>query len=108
MNTKLFEVRDAGTFIPVIATRMVSDDEKEAYLLNRGGYSRSIPLVLLTRIGREDRGCHFASFEWRDLTMQTAHDYISAHFDELESGAVIDVEFIRGLRAKPKVSEREG
>ena len=38
--------------------------------------------------------------------MKEAHAYIAGHFEELESGAVIDVEFILGETAEAKKSER--
>jgi hypothetical protein len=38
--------------------------------------------------------------------MATAHHYIYDHFDELDDGDVVDVEFILGETAIKKVSER--
>jgi hypothetical protein len=38
--------------------------------------------------------------------MPVAHDWIRAHFDELEDGDVVDVEFILKEKPKPKISER--
>ncbi len=35
------------------------------------------------------------------------HTWLIDHFDEIESGAVVDVEFILGEKPAPKVSERE-
>lgn len=40
-------------------------------------------------------------------TMPTAHQYIIDNWDNLESGALIDVEHILGLREAPKQSEQE-
>ena len=39
--------------------------------------------------------------------MRTAHEWLREHFDEIEDGGVVDVEFILGERAEPKRSERE-
>jgi hypothetical protein len=39
-------------------------------------------------------------------TMRQAHLYITAHFDELSDGQVIDIEWILKETSKPKVSER--
>ena len=39
-------------------------------------------------------------------TMQVAHLYIEEHFAKLNSGDVVDVEFIMGLTKQPKISER--
>jgi hypothetical protein len=38
--------------------------------------------------------------------MQTAHEYIVSHFNELETGAVIDVQHLLGESDEPKRSER--
>ena len=37
--------------------------------------------------------------------MEAAHQFIINHFDDLESGAVVDAEFIRGESLEPKESE---
>jgi len=39
-------------------------------------------------------------------TMLEAHRHVAAHWNELQSGDVVDVEFILGETAAPKVSER--
>lgn len=39
--------------------------------------------------------------------MRGAHEYILETFDLLESGEVVDVEFIRGEKPVAKKSERE-
>jgi hypothetical protein len=39
--------------------------------------------------------------------MPNAHLWIEANFDKLNDGDVVDVEFILGERAMPKVSERD-
>lgn len=50
----------------------------------------------------------YDSFNWSNArTMHVAHEYLKEHFDDLESGAVIDVEFILGETETPKRSERE-
>ena len=104
--TKAFEIRDRGTFIPVIATQLVSDDPAEAYLLRRTGYNllADAASVIVTRLnecvsGNEPNG-------WSGRTLFQAHTYIESHFEELETGAVIDVEYILGESTEPKVSER--
>jgi hypothetical protein len=38
METKLFEVRDRGTFIPLIGIRLIPDSEEERYMLASIGY----------------------------------------------------------------------
>ena len=112
MEIKTFEIRDAGTFIPALAVKMRPMDERDRFLLSRAGYGLSpqsqekyIMLVML-----ETERCAYAPHNWPGgaRTMPVAHEYIEEHFDELENGAVVDVEFILGLSAEPKVSEDRG
>lgn len=104
LETKLFEVLDTATCVPVLAVRMDigAADDQERYLLRRSGYGR--PLVLLTECsgGR----CTYDPYDWNDRTFHTAHEYITEHWDELCSGDVVDVEFILGESDAPKPSER--
>lgn len=117
--TKLFEIRDRATFIPVVAVKMQAyldhrvekgyiENAREAYLLGRAGYPNEVgrALVLLTRL---DGGgsAHYDPFEWTgSRTIKHAHEHIEKNFDALESGAVIDVEFILNETAVEKASER--
>lgn len=107
MQTKLFEIRDAGTLIPAIATLMGSDDDAERWLLRRAGYGHENELVMLGYL-EGGRPSNYDYYNWSDgtRTMRTAHSYIQEHWHELESGAVICVETILGERTTPQVSER--
>ena len=111
MKTKLFEVRDRLTFIPVIAIQLDPDYEEERYLLSRSGYGptpiqqRSYVLLARTYGDNGQTGISCDPYTWGDRTMSNAHKYLIKNFDELESGAVIDVEYILGETAIPKVSE---
>lgn len=110
MITKTFEIRDAGTFIPVLAIRLKPDCEADRYLLARSGYGRTSEdqegyILVVQMYGEHCKG-RSDPYEWDgSRTMVQAHDYINKHFDTLLSGAVIDVEFIRGIRSHPKKSE---
>jgi hypothetical protein len=106
---KFFEIRDRATFIPVFAfrARCQSGLEAERYLLSRAGYGpcNDSQCVMLGRL--EGGGCNHDPFDWGgSRTMQAAHLYLEGHYDDLAPGAVIDVEFILGETATPKVSER--
>ena len=109
MTTKLFEIRDRGTLIPALAVQVgypqPGNTPAENWLLECAGYGHT--MVILTFL-TGSRNAEYDPFAWNDRTMRTAHQYIEAHFDELESGAVICVEYILGERATPKVSERLG
>lgn len=117
--TKLFEIRDRATFIPVVAVKMQSyldhrawagyiENEREAYLLMRAGYSEvGHALILITRADGGGKA-NYDAYDWCDgsRTFKIAHAYIEKNFDALESGAVIDVEFILGESKEEKLSER--
>ena len=109
IETKTFEIRDVGTFIPVVAMRIapfeLPSDSADRYLMRRAGYGD--PLILLTRLDGDGTKALCDPYDWGDRTWGTAHDYIAEKWFELESGAVIDVEFILGARSEPKHSERE-
>ena len=83
----------------------------ERYLLRRAGYGFDDPCVVLCRMDASgvDRNATYDQFAWGGgtRTYQVAHQYIIDHFDELESGAVVDVEFILKETTQPKKSERE-
>ena len=99
METKLFEIRDRATFIPVLA---ISISREDGFLAKRAGFgSRLIQLI------------HFANgktsydpYDWNNRTMQTAHRHIEEYWDNLQNEEVIDVEFILGETNAPKQSER--
>ncbi len=102
METKMFEIRDIGTFIPVVCVACESDNEQEAYLLRRSGFrTRCIQLSSFIR-----KQANYDCYDWGDRTYQVAHKYIEENWDNLERGQVIDVETILGETDKPKVSER--
>jgi hypothetical protein len=105
MVTKIFEIRDEGTYIPVMATKMKSDNELEQRYLRSTGYGTNKPLVVVTRMN----GCesHYGPYEWSNITrtMKVAHAYIQEHFDELENCAVVDVEYILGETTIKKVCQ---
>lgn len=107
MQTKLFELRDRGTFVPVICTLMESDDERESYLLRRSGYGPVTNLVLMAGIQSSPDTATFDHYDWNgNRTRQVAHDFIQKNWTSLNSGDVVDAEFILGESQQPKQSER--
>ncbi len=113
MRTKVFEIRDKGTFIPVIAVEVETQLEEERYLLSRAGYGRypSGECVILIRAecSGVDRNATYDPYAWGSgggRTYQVAHNYIIGNWRNLQSGDVIDVEFILGEKPAPKISER--
>lgn len=101
LNTKLLEIRDAGTFIPIIAVELNGADH---YLLRHAGYGRrryisiaSLNKGILT-YNAYDHGS--------TRTMHEAHKYIIENWDDIKNGDVIDVEFILGMTTKKKMSQQ--
>lgn len=116
MEVKTFEVRDDGTFIPCIAIRLNPATEKDRYLIGRAGYGQSAEeqgeFVIFGRLSA-DSIFQYDAFSWDNRTMKKAHEYVAENFSTLksgavlESGAVIDVEFLLGITSEPKKSESE-
>jgi hypothetical protein len=105
MDVKLIEVRDRGTFMPALAMRVTSTgDVADDWLLRRGGFSLDGASIILIRL--TDCEAQYDPYDWANRTMQTAHLYLLEHFEQIESGAVVDVEHILGETPAPKVSER--
>ena len=105
MKTKLFEIRDRGTFMPAMATIMTSSNFEEIYLLGSSGFSNSNPLIILHFL--ELNKAHYDAYHWEDRTRFTAHQYIQKNWEKLNSGDVIDVEYVLGETEEPKVSQRQ-
>lgn len=106
VETKIFEIRDRGTYIPVLvvelATQVVTCPEY--YYLSRHGWNSQYPQYLCFRL---DNCAAILSEELPlDRTLTTAFKYIAANWLKLLSGAVIDVEYILGETKQPKRSER--
>jgi hypothetical protein len=108
MEVKCLEIRDSNTFVPVICIRPVPDNEAQRYSLRRDGYRGNEEEHCIIMIDAQCRGCSYDPYNWpRDpRTKPHAHAYIEQHWHELKDGDVIDVEFILGETASPKVSER--
>lgn len=101
MKTKIFEIRDRATYFAVLATKLESDFVYEKAQLRYNGFGTG--LVMMTRL--TDGKGQYAPYKWDDRTMTTAHMYITTHFDMLETGYVVDVEYINGETDKPKKSD---
>jgi hypothetical protein len=104
MDVKMLEVRDKGTFIPVMCVEMKSENQDDRYLLRRLGYSEDNHFIQLVWISREET--QYDPFKWNDRTMYTAHKYITQNWHKISCGDVIDVEYILGETDTPKISER--
>lgn len=106
MKTKLFEVRDRGTTLVLMATRLGSRTYIESQMLVRCGFVSTEDYVLIGALDGGKFDVTYDKFDHRhSRTKFAAYGYIQDNWDRLETGAVIDVEFILGETAQPK--ERE-
>lgn len=106
-TTKLIEIRDSMTFISAIATQLDPANERERVLLARSGFGlrpgEQSKYVFLARLNGGT--ATYDPYDWGDRTMAQAHQWLAEHFGEIESGDVVDVEFILGETAAPKEPE---
>ena len=102
MQTKLFEIRDRGTCIPVMATAFTGDDD---VLFRAAGYGADQLYVIVAKL--DGVSAQYDPFGWPGgaRTMQAAHSHILANWRELENGQVIDVEYILRETTEPKRSQ---
>lgn len=110
MEIKLIELRDRGTFIPIMAIKLGSEIEKERWLLSRAGYgvtaSEQSEYVLFARLGGGLISYNPSSWPAPVRTYREAHRWLIEHWDEMPSGGVLDVQYILGETDRPKESER--
>lgn len=114
MKAKVLEIRDRGTFIPMLCVDINPDevlfgrfDEGQRYLMRRVGYPcDGRPNVVITPLAANGDPAWNDPHAWGARTFPVAHDYIIDHWPELKDGDVVDVEFILGETKAPKKSER--
>lgn len=100
MEAKTLEVRDKGTFIPVMGVQVSGAD---GYLMRRAGFRGA--MIYLVHLAGER--CAYDPYTWADRTMRTAHQFIEKEWDNLQDGDVVDVEFILGESMIQKPSEQK-
>lgn len=109
MEVKCLEIRDDGTFIPVICLRPTPENDDQSYLLRRDGYKGTQEERCIIMIDAQCRGVAYDPYDWdrgKGRTKRVAHDHISKNWAQLRDGDVIDIEFILGETKTKKISER--
>ncbi len=122
MDVKLLEARASGTLYAVMAIKLSARNEAERWLLARSGYGETaenqetyvISGLIDPCVGPNgDDLLHFSydGYAWtfpphQDDLMQWLTDYLTEHWEELESGQVIDYDYIHERRATPRISDR--
>lgn len=106
IQTKTFEVRDEGTMIVVLASRLHvgSGATPQERMWRRRGFRGEVTLLWPLSGGEQT----YDPFYWHghaNSTLFEAHRHIRECWDDLEDGALIDVEVLLGLRDEPKTSE---
>lgn len=108
MTSKTFEIRDRGTFIPVLAIRLDPATEADRFLISRAGYGKTPELqagyILMIKLIDASKS-NYDPYKWTDPELREAHLHIRANFDSLPTGDVIDLEFLRGETSVKKLSE---
>ena len=110
IEAKVLEIRDEGTHIPVLAMRMLAENELQSYYVHgRCGYPKDGSGIVLMHLNSQKATVD--PYSWTDLgfgrrTMGNAHNYINLHFDELKDGYVVDVRVILGEATEPAISDR--
>lgn len=100
LETKIFEVRDNATCIPVLATKMAAKTNRQDKLLRRVGFGSGTSLVQITHIA--NGVSNFDAYDWGNgRTMHCAHKEIEENFDDLEDGQVVDVRVYLGEQKEP-------
>lgn len=112
--TKMFEVRDDGTTMVIIAIKPCRNSEATRWGWARSGYGTTdhaqAQYILVGPLhGGEGNLVCDPYKHGRSRTLQVAHEHLLKHdnFMELESGEVIDVEFLLGESDEEKKPERE-
>jgi len=103
MQTKMFEIRDEGTCIPVLAIKMKGATAIEARYLWREGYLDTGSAVIVMKLS--DQKATVDPYEWDNRTMAEAHNFIYYNFDSLREGQVVDVRVLMGTQNLPAAPE---
>jgi len=109
MRIKILEIRDSGTFIPVVAVDMNPANAVQHWYMRRLGYPcDGRPNIAIAHLDAGGQPFCNDPYGWAGgaRTYPVAHEYIIDHWAELSDGDVICVEHILGERETPKVSER--
>lgn len=107
MKTKTLELRDEGTFIPLLAIDINPDNDAQRYLMRRVGYPcNGDPNIIITRLSGDGEASN-DPYSWGGRTFPVAHNWIIEHWAELADGDVVDVSYILGESTERKISERQ-
>lgn len=104
MRVKVLEVRDEGTHVEVFAMSVEASPGQE-YGLSRSGFAQGSNAIILGYLSGEQNSSA-DPYHWNSRTMHYAHQHITAHFEELSDGDVVDVRSILDPDVPPARSDR--
>ena len=96
-ETKIFAIHDVMTLVSMMVQRLVPETLQEELILSRAGY-REIDNYFFFSTFRDEMG-EFTYDVYKlenQRSFGTAARYIKQNWDELESGELIDIEYILG------------
>jgi len=86
---QVLEIRDIGTFIPMLCVDMNHDNDDQRYLLRRCGYPCDAhPNILMTRLSGRWHASVERSYAWGGRTFPVAHNWIIENWEKLTDGDV--------------------
>jgi hypothetical protein len=100
VNTKFLEVRDAGTFIAVLAVEI---SKRDGWLAWKSGFGEDLCIYL---IALSTERCAYDPYSWPNRTLSVAHQFIEKEWEQISENDVIDVEFILGESSVKKPTEQ--
>lgn len=110
MTSKIFEIRNRGITILVLAVQLAPTCDAERRALGRAGYSyeaktqREYIMLWPLEGGTATATTNPSHHRQFSQTLRAAHTHINRHFDALNTGAIIDAEYI-DERPEPKHAE---
>lgn len=101
MESKVISIQDKIESVTVIAIQMLSDNTRETNLLQAAGFwsSRALSSVYLLDVGTGKGTYHpgqwkpIARYGWTEI-MPIAHRWLIDHWNEIETGGVLNIEQI--------------
>lgn len=101
METKLLEVRDRMTLMPVLAILPGAEP-----LFRRAGFGANGCVIL---VDLTQNRCAWDAFDWRQITpartLFEAHNILERRWSSFSNGDVLDVEFELGETQEKKTSQ---
>jgi hypothetical protein len=106
METKIFEVRDIATRIMLVVISLATTNKRELNNLRRDGYNPSEEYYLFIWPGFNE--VSYNPDMWiKKRTRYISTSFVGTYFNRLNTGDVIDVEYLIGESIKKKYPEAE-